>query len=290
MQKCHTRRWNSSRAVTSADAMAWSTWRILNGLTGELTCELEAKDPTISQLKKSIEKEINIHPARQQKEEYIIWRYLGLKFGAFDSRRLVGWHDGGVVWRDIQLCILNHFVSSRIFFGPCCVFLQAEHPPMRTADERQRGTKKCSNDLYKCTIPRTLSYDELSHPVSWDVQRNMYQFLANHSNVKTWLASCFARHKCKDTIQTYYGRDPRKLNTPASKQVATNLYKFGPAREGTMPGKPQIQLMISPCVSVSKDQHANSLSPKLQGLGMKVFRWTVVERMQWNLQNYWGIY
>jgi len=51
--------------------MAWSTWRILNGLTGELTCELEAKDPTISQLKKSIEKEINIHPSRQQ-EEYVI--------------------------------------------------------------------------------------------------------------------------------------------------------------------------------------------------------------------------
>ena len=57
-------------AETLADAMAWSTWRILNGLTGELTCELEAKDPTISQLKKSIEKEINIHPARQ--EEYVI--------------------------------------------------------------------------------------------------------------------------------------------------------------------------------------------------------------------------
>eukprot|EP00434_Breviolum_minutum_P023032 symbB.v1.2.020322.t1/scaffold1699.1/size108456/7 len=55
----------TSGAETVADAMAWSTWRILNGLTGELTCELEAKDPTISQLKKSIEKEINIHPARQ---------------------------------------------------------------------------------------------------------------------------------------------------------------------------------------------------------------------------------
>ena len=32
-----------------------------------------------------------------------------------------------------------------------------------------------------------------------------------------------------------------------------------------MPGKPQIQLMISPCVSVSKDQHANSFVSKTTG-------------------------
>jgi hypothetical protein len=44
--------------------MASSTWRILNGLTGQPTCELEAADTTAIELKKLIEREINVHHER----------------------------------------------------------------------------------------------------------------------------------------------------------------------------------------------------------------------------------